>query len=371
MLLGVCLAACVETYEIPDTEAASRYLVVEGAISSGESRVVLTRINNLNESTVRYEDQAVVQIENEGGSYLVTFSELDSGQYRASLDLDKDDQYRLKISTSDQHEYVSDFVPVLVTPEIDSVTWGTVDNGVQIYVTTHDPQNRTQYYRWTYQETWEDRSPFSSGLEYVDNEVVYRDLATNQVYTCWKSGASTRILAASTVKLLEDVVYKEPVAFIDPDDSPKLDVKYSILVKQYAITKEAFAFWDLLRNNSEELGSLFDAQPTQLTGNIRCVTHPDEPVVGYVSISSVTEKRMFIRRRQVPLSIPYNRFFSCVLDTIPDNPEDLEMAFAPQDSIPITEYINDFGQMFYLSASRYCGDCTARGGVNVRPTFWE
>lgn len=371
-LIALSLSACIETYDLPVTEASSSYLVVEGVISEGESSVTLTRTSTLNSGFTRHEKNATVQIENQRGDASITLIEVDSGQYRASMDLDRNEQYRLKIYTADDKEYVSAFVPVLTTPQVDSVTWSVVNNnGIQLYVTTHDPQSNTRYYRWTYEETWQDRSPFNSFLEYVDHEIVSRDFPLNQINICWKEASSTRILTASSVKLQEDVIYKQPLLFINTDNSPKLDVKYSLLVRQYAITKEAFEFWDLLRNNSEELGTLFDAQPSQLFGNISCTTNPDEPVIGFVSAGTVSEKRIFIRRNEVPLSLPYNRYVTCVTDTIADYPEALEEAFALGDSIPVNVYIDMGGNVNYLSSSRYCVDCRARGGTNVQPDFWE
>ncbi|MEJ7664694.1 MAG: DUF4249 family protein [Hymenobacter sp.] len=56
--------------------------------------------------------------------------------------------------------------------------------------------------------------------------------------------------------------------------SSKLYYLYSILVRQYALTPEEFAYWDKLRKNTENLGTLFDPLPSQLSGNVHRLTMP-------------------------------------------------------------------------------------------------
>ena len=105
-------------------------------------------------------------------------------------------------------------------------------------------------------------------------------------------------MLGSTAKLSQDIVYL-PIASI-PKDHGSLSVLYSIKVKQYAWTKEGYNFLDIMRKNTEIVGSVFDAQPSQLNGNIHCVTDPTEKVIGYFNISPVREKRIFINNSEVP-----------------------------------------------------------------------
>lgn len=366
------LSACVEPFDSPVNSLPNSYLVVEGIISNGKSTFQLSRTTHLNEGNGIMETNAQVYIENESGTQSYVLDEKEEGVYEAILDLNQEDQYRLKIHTTNESEYVSDFVSLVASPEIDSITWEAVnDDVVQLYVTTHDPENNTRYYRWTYEETWQYRSPFYSNLDYVDGEIVSRDFTNNAIFDCWQSASSTNILVNSTVRLQEDVVYKQPLLAINTNSNSRLDAKYSMLVKQYALTKEAFEYWDLLKKNSENLGTLFDPQPSQLPGNLHCTTQPDEPVLGFVSAGAVAEKRLFIRRSEIPIFIPYNRNPSCVIDTIPAFPSAIENAFAPGDTIPLNPVYGFGGLEGYEASSAFCVDCRKRGGTNIEPDFWE
>jgi hypothetical protein len=83
----------------------------------------------------------------------------------------------------------------------------------------------------------------------------------------------------------------------------QLSVLYSIFVRQYALTEDGYNFLSLMQSNTESLGTIFDPQPSQLKGNIQCLTNPNEPVVGYVSAGTVQQQRIFISRNQLPPGI--------------------------------------------------------------------
>jgi hypothetical protein len=52
-------------------------------------------------------------------------------------------------------------------------------------------------------------------------------------------------------------------------------VLYYIKLSQYALSHDAYLFYQKLKKNTEQLGSIFDAQPSELSSNIHCVTDPD------------------------------------------------------------------------------------------------
>ena len=143
--------------------------------------------------------------------------------------------YRLHIRTAKGVNYYSDYVPVVTTPPIDSVSWRVENDGVQINVNTHDPQNQTHYYRWEYDETWAYTAAYYSSYEYVAStkQIVNR---TDNIYNCWGSFTSTNIMTNSTVRLSRDVVSQFPLTTI-AGSSVRFQSKYSILVRQYALTQ--------------------------------------------------------------------------------------------------------------------------------------
>jgi hypothetical protein len=134
---------------------------------------------------------------------------------------------------------------------------------------------------------------------------------------------STTISIANTEKLTANVIYQFPLTQIPYNTSDKLIDRYSILVKQYALTRDWYEWNQKIKKNTEQLGSIFDAQPSETGGNIHCVTDPLETVVGFVGCTTETEKRIFIDRTEIPRGIISTGYEFCVPDTVAPNPSTL------------------------------------------------
>src|ERR1700729_3281712 len=137
-LLGVLLftGACKEAYVPPVVSSNTAYLVVEGYINNGTDSTLinLSRSFKLNDGSVAQPElHAKLAVQGtDNSSYPLV--ETGNGQYAAaSLALNTQLQSRLHILTSDNKEYVSDFLTLKASPPIDSISWQRVDAGLQIY----------------------------------------------------------------------------------------------------------------------------------------------------------------------------------------------------------------------------------------------
>lgn len=361
----------------------NRYLVIEGVVSSGNDSTFIRisrtqRIDTIH--TVNPERNALVTVESdENSTYALT--EKNAGIYTtAALNLDPAHKYRLRIKTSDHKEYLSDFVAVKNSPPIDSVGFVAQGEGLQIYVNSHDATNSTHYYRWEYNETWQFRTKYVSAYtsNYIDS--IRGRHANEKVDVCFQSDTSTNIVIASSIKLANDVIFQAPLTKVLAS-SEKIETKYSIFVKQYALTSDAYTFWEDLQKNTEKVGSIFDVLPSENESNFHCITNPDELVVGYLSIGVPASKRIFISVDQLPASYSTTYPFECEIDTSffdpTGHPGNLPVnAFLPADSpyVPIIALYpipDPFGMPYaYTYSSKLCADCTIRG-TTKRPAFWK
>ncbi len=359
---------CKKPFEPPAIKTVTNFLVVDGTIICGTDAVttiIVSRTTRLGDS-IQFvpELNAFVFIEQEQGN-LYSLADQGNGVYTSQqLNLDSQKKFRIKIKTNDNRNYLSEYTQGKASPAIDSLTWIQKEE-VIVSVNTHDPSNNTRYYRWDYIETWNYRSIYSTDYG-VRNGLIYVKDATTQTDSCWRTSGSTNIILSSSVSLSEDVISNFPVAII-PQHHEKISLGYSILVKQYALTEEAFRYLRIIQKNTQQLGSLFDAQPSQLKGNIFSVEDPDEPVIGYVTPSTVTEKRMFIRNKQVTNwhFAPSVEFCGIIL-TIPQNPTNYLIFDYPDAS---------FGPYYFVTGGlvitkKACLECTEQGGTNVKPGFW-
>jgi len=375
-------AGCIQKFQPMLSSAPTGYLVVEGIIngSGGSASVTLSRTTTLSDTSIVFEEGAMVQVEGNDNSVHIFTSQGNGIYCIADLSLSSAGQYRLRIKTADGDEYLSDFSPMITTPAIDSVSWQLTAGGLQVYANTHDPQHSVKYYKWDFLETWEYHSPYVKQLLYDTTYLpgsgapilnVGQIPTDTTVYTCWQSAPSTNILLASTTALSSDVVYDFPLTLI-PQSSVKLTTDYSILVRQYGLTEDAFNFLQIMKSNTQETGSIFSPQPSQLQGNVHSLTHPAETVVGYVGFCSVQSQRVFIHNSQLPLL--WSSYVSpCTEDSIyvldPNNryyPQN-QISGAISEGLVPTTLIN---LNLFLAAPASCVDCTLTG-TNQKPSFWQ
>jgi len=325
----LALTTCKKPYNPTIVSTDKSYLVVEGVINSGNDSTFITLSHTIKLNAQQYmpETGARVNVESDKND-VYPLSEVKPGIYSiAQLNLPADRKYRLHIFAS-KGEYASDYVENKTTPPIDSIYSQITKSGVQFYADSHDPTGKTRYYRWDYDETWTYFSLIHSQYLYTNHHLVFRN-PDSLVDVCYRHARpSNSFYVATSNKLSQDVISHFPVGYVDVS-SGKLNHVYSLHLKEYAITPEAFTFWENLKKNTEQLGSIFDAQPSTIRGNIHPIGDNAEPVIGFVSVSTITDKRIFFAGRQLPYELPKH------IDGAPDNDQCVEgvVPVAPPESL--------------------------------------
>jgi len=377
------LYSCREAYTPPAIQASVSYLVVDGIINPANdttTTIKLSRTVPINGAMgTKAETGAKVTVESDANASYILKETSTAGTYTSSapLNLSQTGKYRVRIITSGNKTYLSDFVPVKDAPPIDTVTYTLPASGLQVFVSAHDPTNNTRYYRYEYVETWTFHSAFSSSYIATTTRIVPRTPAQD-IFTCWQNANSGDITLASSANLTQDVVNNTFVASV-PAASEKLRIRYSILVKQYALTKDAYNFWALVKKDTEQLGTIFDAQPSQIQGNIHNVNDSTEPVLGYISTGRIQQKRIFIDRTDLPAYWGTDDFYKpCYANPNGGpNPHDpveiskgnyIELYFGTYIPLNVSK-ISSAGDTTFLGAEKQCTDCTLRG-FNKKPYFW-
>jgi len=374
-LMMTLFVQCKEEFDPKIETKTTGFLVVEGFINGGQgsTTIHLSRSSNLKDTILKPELNAQLNVEGEDGS-IFSLSDNGNGEYGvAQLALSNSLKYRLHLRTADGKEYISDYTSVKYTPPIDSITWQIENNGVRIYANAHDLQNETKYYQWKYEETWEIHSAYHSTIKYAIDPVTTNPLgvmyrypdqsADTSIYQCWTTLSSSSIILGSTEKLTSDVVFL-PVQYIEPN-SEKLSVLYSIRLRQYAISHDNYLFLQKMKKNTEQLGTIFDPQPTEISGNIHCLTDPGEIVIGFIEVTQEQVRRIFIYNSQVP---DWNYNPGCVFVEIANDPDSIHkygIGLMPT-LMAKTPFI---GLKTFYASTPPCVDCTLRG-VHQKPDFW-
>jgi hypothetical protein len=377
LLIFLMMFSCRKAYNPPAIEGNNHFLAVNGFIYTGTAvatTISLSRSLNLDDSVPdRPELNAQVVIETSGGDSYNLVDSAGSGVYvSAALNLDTMHQYRLVIATSDGNKYQSDFVSSKLVPPIDSAGWELANDpstGLQaanIYVNAHDPANATRYYRWDYLQTYKHVSTYTTSWG-DSNDIIYALPVGYSTHSCWSTVLSQNIALGTTITLSQDVISHVQIASFQQND-PTLDIGSSFLIRQYPLTEQGYAYWLSVQKNSQTLGGLFDLQPSQIQGNLQCITNPANPVIGFVSASNVQESRMYISNKSLPgwQSVHIDTATSCQVAIIATDPLN-ELLWNYPDTSYGPYYFPSGG---LIVAPKRCMDCRYQGGTIEKPSFW-
>jgi len=371
LLLTLPFLDCRKPYTPKLIQLNNNYLVVGGIVNTSPNSVTtiyLSRTLNLTDSNTNLPElNAKITIESKNGDLYPLTQQGDSGRYITdTLTLDNNDQFRLNIATTDGDSFQSDFVSARQTGPIDSLNW-LQDDDLTIYVNAHDPNDSSKYYWWDYTETWEYHSSLLTAYGVDANGIIYGLPVDSLLQVCYTNHVSTDLLLGTSGSLSRDVISMQPLLTIPNKDS-RLYYRYSILVDQYALTGAAYNYWQTIKTNSQQLGTLFDPQPSQLTGNIRSLKNPAEPVVGYASAAIRQQKRIFISHDQLT-NWDFNPTadYSCDTRVIYMNP-DPPFYYTYDDTTYAPYYFASRGVL--VIAKKICVYCEWQGGSTSKPLFW-
>lgn len=292
------LTACVDEYVPQGVEQLRGLLVVDGIISDGFTSIKLSRSVGLTDvfDGDEFVNNAKVQVEGEDGSVYPCYLYNDRGEYLVDMGkLDMDNRYRLRILL-DGDEYESAYMQPVSTPQIDSISLRKDDKAGDIHlcVSTHNSPDESKYYRWIYKENWEVKAEIFMAAEWIGDRVVTYDLQTaNNYYYCWGKDSSKVMSLASSDKLADNVISNKSIVSY-PSHDRRFSILYHVEVTQYALHREAYDYYFNLQKNIEESGGLFAPIPSEMRGNIRCVSDPDTHVIGFVEVSCATNMKRFM-----------------------------------------------------------------------------
>lgn len=278
--------------------------------------------------------------------------------------------YRLCVSIPGRGEYNSAFRPVMVAPQIDSVTYTVAEDHsvLQVEVSTHNDSAEPLYCRWTFTEDWESNSeivPYLGVIKYQNGVGLYdiTDQEQEAMTRCFSKGKSNDIYIADTEKLSSNVILKERLNVLEKQDR-RLSSLYAVTVMQTAMDKEAYQYWKAVKAGTSGTGGLFAPMPNEVRGNIVSSTHPDEIVLGFINVSTATKARKFINGWEVMM-------FSVTCGEQP-YPKAEWRDVASAGYLPVRYQETPEGDENRNAAywtSRQCADCRAYSN-STRPDFW-
>ncbi|MCK5170010.1 MAG: DUF4249 domain-containing protein [Bacteroidales bacterium] len=373
LILSIIVLGCKDEFLL-DSKTYESLIVVDGSLTNAEgpSIVKISKslpVNYLAE--IPYENCIVTLIENTGKTEILT--EIEPGKYMTSESGMKGiigNEYSISIFTPEGKEYHSDFQELKEPVDLESVYADSIKllhidypfglPGYQFYVDTKTAPTKENYFLWSMTETFEYEIDYE--LAYVETrfgDYLYSNPRYDTLKTCWKTQKVNYIFTGSTSKLSVPQIKHQPLLFVGTD-SKKLSKRYSVLIQQYTIGKNAYNYWQGIEEQSSNENFLEASQPYTIKGNIENINNEAEIVLGYFTVASVFQKRIFVDK---PDNVPFYNIPSVV----------------KTDPIEISDYKRNFPPPYFWVEvedtkfgiiDKLCIDCRNEGGNLEKPEFW-
>lgn len=381
----MCLTACIYPFS-PDLPAFedSDVIAVSGDILIGEqtririnavspigSGLSSTRKNVVQASSVAVEGR-------KGGIAAQDRPDADGTYVLDTRKLSPDDEYRLRIEVGSD-KYETPFMTVRPAPEITSLDYVYDKTRLHLRIGLDGGANLSDF-RWDYTENWEYHAYFVPNIMYVpgtgtENPArIYRTPTLEEdYYYCWNSSDSVQPCTASTSGQSENRIKDMEFLSMSRTDS-RLSVLYSILVTARGLSPEGRAYLDYLASTSNITGDLFTPVPSNMSGNIRCVTDSSRTAVGFVDVTRSVSKRIFISYEGVYISTVNPDTYLYV----PEYDEE-EHSYHFEDiyrsgDAPVfcssSEVPPEPTRTNVQWAPKWCSDCRESGGTKEKPEWW-
>ena len=377
---GYLWSSCVDEYKLP-TEISKKFeaeVVIQGRILSNEESIIYVSYTSaFNQETAApiVRDAQVTIIGQDGyRSELAEYKPENNCYVINTGNLSTGTQYAIEVEL-DGETYQSEYLSLTETPDIDEITHQEHEDGISIHVTTLAEETDSRHYMWSYEEDWEIHAEMdlihTAGYIPIYNEKIYQleDPKVNPYYYCWMNSVSRNVNLYSTSMPEENKV--KDVKLLDiPIDDIRITYIYSILVKQWSLSDAAYNYYETLEKFTEGSGGLFGPMPTEIIGNVSCISNPDKKARGYVLASNVKNKRYFIYRSDFKQIVP--QYENCQWQ-LPDGSYNWEKGWEfnikNHGYVAITETGKiDRSSVLYSS---YCMNCLkTNNATKKRPDFW-
>jgi hypothetical protein len=296
LFLLIIASGCIDAIDV-DTATEPTRLVVDGYITS-EPKVHQIRLIN----TVKFSNEvntpvrnAIVEVIGTDGE-TVAFTEGEPGYYFSDCCFGAKPGvgYKIRIvyegkTVESTEQVLPQMIPIKEVnyrPELKKV-FRAIDNSVVeeagIWITTPIAavEQDKDYYFWQAVPTY-----------------VWEATRTNnpEIQICWIR-SETRF---QDIYIQEEVDggYTKDLMWIPA--TRDMQIRYALELNQFNISRETYDFWNRIKKQKENVGSIFDTPPSSIEGNLANVNNSKDIVLGYFGVYSVSTERVYLDLTDLP-----------------------------------------------------------------------
>ncbi|MBN1651211.1 MAG: DUF4249 domain-containing protein [Bacteroidales bacterium] len=375
-LLFLLLSGCIKQYiPIIESNEVSKILI-SGRITDQEGFQYIKISKSI---PIDEEDNVMVtncrgSIWDENGKEF-PLEEIAPGKYRFFVnkeDIQIGRSYFIQIFTPDGEELISEpDIMTAVAPanyptyHIDSIynsIYNTYAKGLQFNVDISGDETSSKFYLFELYATYEHHAKYPREWYYDGWGLHHISPPDSSLMYCWTTERIPEVLTLSTENLTANQYKNFGLHFVTFYINERLSIGYSLLLRQFGVSKEAFIYWESMRLNNNGTASLYNKQPIDTKGNITNLTHPEKEVLGFFSASAVSESRIFVDAQATKT---YEQCFPEPLDGRLGGLNQINSSNWP--AFLMTSPDGTY-EMIYLP--ELCVNCATYHGSPIKPEFW-
>jgi len=371
LLATILIFGCKEEFELESSNNQS-LIVIEGFISNdpGPYTIKVSTSSQLEEPSLHPITECIVSlIDDKGFEEILT--EIEPGKYVS----DKDgiqgqigNKYKLSVIKKDNTTYETDFQKINEPVEISNIYADTASveilddsnlKGYQFFIDTKVASSQETYLLWNLTESYEYTTDYKLyGIWDGTLHVVNQDTTFNfdDTYRCWNTEVIKNVFTAEMASLSYPELSGKKLHFVGTD-SKRLTIKYNVLVNQYTINEQTHTFWKGIEDQMSDDNYLYSSQPYNVESNIINIDNPEEVVLGYFTVASVSKMRLYVDNQFSNFS--YEKSYVIT---------DPEVMYDPRRPTPRYFIRTEEGNLGEVQRSSF--DCRKDGGKTTKPNFW-
>ncbi len=394
IILGICLIliGCITPYKINEGDNFEDRLIIEGKLTDafGYQEIRLSRTFSLDKwSTGLMEKNAIVKII-EDGATSYEYEEKEAGVYVSKVKFNAipNSSYKLEVTLSSGKRYASKDIelPAESNTDFDLVVNSGTNKGGKpgvlidyINISNGGEANTPSFYRFDHTSTYKIIAPNWTDEKLVVNATIKPDIVPkgNELgKICYGKERSTKLILRNASEFQGNVIESFNLEFIAKVQQ-KIYHRYSIKVNQYVISREAFVYYQTLKDFSESDNVFSENQPGNIIGNMISLDDEDEIVIGYFEVSKIRSKRLFFNYVDfyTKMEVPDEVYFGACIKSFPTlRSRGVVQRLSLNDMLlqNLVVYLNENGGEPggpYQVVTKACGDCRVLGEVE-KPDFW-
>lgn len=331
LFFTLLLTSCVEVYDVTHNLNAD-VVTVDGFVTNSRGLTVNLRVSRSNGKNYYAEPlrDCTVEVKVGDGS-VVKLTEFSSGVYVApnSFEGKVGQTYQLYFKTPAGKTYESEKETLVASPPIDKLYYQFNQNGIldrtgkrtafsslDVFADLKDPADQRNYYLWRWMDFEEQGvcATCEGGRLDATTKQCITDRNSRITYDYRCEGLCWEIFYSNEVNILSDVfsngrkIEARPVAKI-PFYAVGAGFGNStalVEIQQFAISANAYEYYKILRDQTQNTGYLTDTPPAAIIGNVRNINDASEQVVGYFGAAGIAKSRILLDKRPYsPTAIKY------------------------------------------------------------------